>query len=81
MLSYPDFSCSDSQAESPTLAAFSEFISELDVPSSSSFRNNVAVVESGRPFTPAMFERVLRNFTPDVLNNMSGRPRFVTPMF
>ncbi|XP_009108961.1 ubiquitin carboxyl-terminal hydrolase 24 [Brassica rapa] len=63
------------KAESPTLAAFSEFISELDVPSSSSFRNNVAVVESGRPFTPAMFERVLRNFTPDVLNNMSGRPR------
>lgn len=67
-----------SQAESPTLAAFSEFISELDAPSSSSFRNNVAVVESGRPFTPAMFEGVLRNFTPDVLNNMSGRPRFVT---
>nr|VDD05059.1 unnamed protein product [Brassica rapa] len=64
------------KAESPTLAAFSEFISELDVPSSSSFRNNVAVVESGRPFTPAMFEGVLRNFTPDVLNNMSGRPRF-----
>ncbi|KAG2244993.1 hypothetical protein Bca52824_093179 [Brassica carinata] len=63
------------KAESPTLAAFSEFISELDVPISSSFRNNVAVVESGRPFTPAMFETVLRNFTPDVLNNMSGRPR------
>ncbi|KAF8073291.1 hypothetical protein N665_1122s0020 [Sinapis alba] len=63
------------KADSPTLAAFSEFISELDVPSSSSFRNNVTVVESGRPFTPAMFERVLRNFTPDVLNNMSGRPR------
>ncbi|CAN6919076.1 unnamed protein product [Brassica oleracea] len=61
--------------ESPTLAAFSEFISELDAPSSSTFRNNVAVVESGRPFTPAMFEKVLRNFTPDVLNNMSGRPR------
>ncbi|KAJ4880568.1 Ubiquitin carboxyl-terminal hydrolase 24 [Raphanus sativus] len=63
------------KADSPTLAAFSEFISELDVPSSSSFRNNVAVVESGRPFTPSMFEGVLRNFTPDVLNNMSGRPR------
>ncbi|KAF2584566.1 hypothetical protein F2Q70_00034186, partial [Brassica cretica] len=63
------------KAESPTLAAFSEFISELDAPSSSTFRNNVAVVESGRPFTPAMFEKVLRNFTPDVLNNMSGRPR------
>ncbi|CAG7884810.1 unnamed protein product [Brassica rapa] len=48
-----------------------------DIPkiSSSSFRNNVAVVESGRPFTPAMFEAVLRSFTPDVLNNMSGRPR------
>ncbi|KAF8110809.1 hypothetical protein N665_0078s0003 [Sinapis alba] len=63
------------KAESPTLAAFSEFISELDAPSSSSFRNNVAVVESGRPFTPAMFEAVLTKFTPDVLNNMSGRPR------
>ncbi|CAH8352900.1 unnamed protein product [Eruca vesicaria subsp. sativa] len=63
------------KAESPTLTAFSEFISELDVPSSSSFRNNVAVVQSGRPFTPAMFEAVLRKFTPDVLNNMSGRPR------
>ncbi|RIA05181.1 hypothetical protein BRARA_K00515, partial [Brassica rapa] len=63
------------KAESPTLSAFSEFISELDAPSSSSFRNNVAVVESSRPFTPAMFEGVLRNFTPDVLNNMSGRPR------
>ncbi|XP_013730767.1 ubiquitin carboxyl-terminal hydrolase 24 isoform X1 [Brassica napus] len=63
------------KTESPTLAAFSEFISELDAPSSSTFRNNVTVVESGRPFTPAMFETVLRNFTPDVLNNMSGRPR------
>ncbi|KAJ0251775.1 Ubiquitin carboxyl-terminal hydrolase 24 [Hirschfeldia incana] len=63
------------KTESPTLAAFSEFITELDVPSSSSFRNNVAVVESGRPFTPAMFEAVLRKFTPDVANNMSGRPR------
>ncbi|VVB17295.1 unnamed protein product [Arabis nemorensis] len=63
------------KAESPTLAAFSEFISELDVPMTSSFRNNVAVVEAGRPFTPSMFEGVLRNFTPDVLNNMSGRPR------
>ncbi|KAF8097519.1 hypothetical protein N665_0286s0029 [Sinapis alba] len=63
------------KAECPTLTAFSEFISELDAPSSSSFRNNVTVVESGRPFTPSMFEKVLRNFTPDVLNNMSGRPR------
>ncbi|KAG2238269.1 hypothetical protein Bca52824_092481 [Brassica carinata] len=63
------------KAECPTLSAFSEFISELDAPSSSSFRNNVAVVESGRPFTPSMFEGVLRSFTPDVLNNMSGRPR------
>ncbi|CAN8326694.1 unnamed protein product [Cochlearia groenlandica] len=64
-----------SQAESPTLAAFSEFIAELDAPNSSSFRKGSVVVESGRPFTPAMFEGVLRKFTPDVLNNMSGRPR------
>ncbi|CAN8288780.1 unnamed protein product [Cochlearia groenlandica] len=43
-------------AESPTLAAFSEFIAELDAPSSSSSRKSSVVVEYGRPFTPAMFE-------------------------
>ncbi|XP_010547327.1 PREDICTED: ubiquitin carboxyl-terminal hydrolase 24-like isoform X2 [Tarenaya hassleriana] len=59
----------------PTLAAFSEFISELEAPSGTSTRNNAAVVEAGRPFTPLMFEGVLRKFTPDVPNNMSGRPR------
>ncbi|XP_010557845.1 PREDICTED: ubiquitin carboxyl-terminal hydrolase 24-like [Tarenaya hassleriana] len=63
------------KAECPTLAAFSEFIAELEPPSSSSLRNNAAVVVAGRPFTPAMFEEVLRKFTPDVPNNMSGRPR------
>lgn len=34
-------------------------------------------VETGRPFSPAMFEGVLKNFTPDVPNKISGRPRFV----
>uniref|UniRef100_A0A6N2K1Y8 ubiquitinyl hydrolase 1 n=1 Tax=Salix viminalis TaxID=40686 RepID=A0A6N2K1Y8_SALVM len=31
--------------------------------------------ETGRPFRPAMFESVLKNFTPDVPNSISGRPR------
>lgn len=34
-------------------------------------------VETGRPFSPAVFQSVLKNFTPDVPNKISGRPRFV----
>lgn len=33
------------------------------------------VLETGKPFSPIMFEPVLKNFTPDVPTSMSGRPR------
>ncbi|XP_050154099.1 ubiquitin carboxyl-terminal hydrolase 24-like isoform X1 [Malus sylvestris] len=60
----------------PTLSAFAEFVSEFDMPSGSSSKNkDASVLETGRPFSPAMFEGVLKNFTPDVPTNISGRPR------
>ncbi|KAL5762599.1 hypothetical protein ACOSP7_018863 [Xanthoceras sorbifolium] len=60
----------------PTLTAFIEFIADFDMPCGSSLKKkDVAVLETGRPFKPAMFEAVLKNFTPDVPNSISGRPR------
>lgn len=44
---------------------------------SSTKKKDLSVVETGRAFKPAMFEAVLKNFTPDVPNSISGRPRFV----
>lgn len=44
----------------------------------SSSKKDPAVTETGRPFRPCMFEAVLKNFSPDVPNTLSGRPRFVT---
>lgn len=38
-------------------------------------------MQTGRPFSPAMFEVVLKNFTPDVPNSISGRPRYVLIFF
>ncbi|KAM1412981.1 hypothetical protein ACFXTO_025640 [Malus domestica] len=58
----------------PTLSAFAEFVSEFDMPSGSSSKDrDVSVLETGRPFSPAMFEGVLKNFTPDVRTSISGR--------
>ncbi|KAI5342071.1 hypothetical protein L3X38_009946 [Prunus dulcis] len=60
----------------PTLGAFAEFVSEFDMPSGSSSKNkDASVLETGRPFSPAMFEGVLKIFTPDVPTSISGRPR------
>ncbi|KAK7263942.1 hypothetical protein RJT34_31541 [Clitoria ternatea] len=60
----------------PTLAAFSEFLTQFDMPSTiNSKMQDADAFESGRPFCPIMFEGVLKNFTPDVPNNFSGRPR------
>ncbi|XP_050232237.1 ubiquitin carboxyl-terminal hydrolase 24 [Mercurialis annua] len=59
----------------PTLTAFVEFLFEFDVPSSCSLKKDTAIVETGRPFSPAMFEGILKKFTPDVPNSISGRPR------
>lgn len=38
-------------------------------------------LESGRAFCPVMFEETLKNFTPDVPNSISGRPRLVRILF
>ncbi|XP_020214834.1 ubiquitin carboxyl-terminal hydrolase 24 [Cajanus cajan] len=60
----------------PTLLAFAEFIAQFDMPSSTKLKNqDTDTFESGRPFCPVMFEGVLKNFTPDVPNSISGRPR------
>ncbi|XP_022873048.1 ubiquitin carboxyl-terminal hydrolase 24-like isoform X2 [Olea europaea var. sylvestris] len=60
----------------PTLRAFVEFISHFDMEDdSSSKRNEKTVLETGRPFRPVMFESILKSFTPDVPDNLSGRPR------
>ncbi|XP_058070376.1 ubiquitin carboxyl-terminal hydrolase 24 [Magnolia sinica] len=60
----------------PTLRAFVEFISDFDMHTdSSSKKNETVVLQSGRPFSPVMFEPVLKNFTPDLPSSISGRPR------
>ncbi|CAB4286305.1 unnamed protein product [Prunus armeniaca] len=60
----------------PTLGAFAEFVSEFDEPSGSSSKNkDTSVLDTGRPFSPAMFEGILKNFTPDVPTSILGRLR------
>ncbi|XP_010250989.1 PREDICTED: ubiquitin carboxyl-terminal hydrolase 24-like [Nelumbo nucifera] len=60
----------------PTLCAFVEFISDFDMPTDSNLKKKeMTVIETGRPFSPTMFEPVLKNFTPDVPYCISGRPR------
>ncbi|XP_054815973.1 ubiquitin carboxyl-terminal hydrolase 24 [Prosopis cineraria] len=59
----------------PTLTAFAEFIAQFDMPNSTNVKKKDDALELGRPFCPAMFEGVLKNFTPDVPNSISGRPR------
>ncbi|KAF9622509.1 hypothetical protein IFM89_031913 [Coptis chinensis] len=59
----------------PTLYAFVEFISDFEMPADSSLKKNeMANLLTGRPFKPAMFESILKHFTPDVPNSISGRP-------
>ncbi|KAJ7949282.1 Ubiquitin carboxyl-terminal hydrolase [Quillaja saponaria] len=60
----------------PTLSAFAEFVSYFDMPcGTNSKTKDVSAIETGRPFTPAMFESVLNIFTPDVPSSTSGRLR------
>lgn len=58
----------------PTLATFTEFISEFKMPVGANPKD-MNPMQTGRPFSPAMFEVVLKNFTPDIPNSISGRPR------
>ncbi|WVZ66949.1 hypothetical protein U9M48_016101 [Paspalum notatum var. saurae] len=60
----------------PTLNAFVEFISQYDVLDESVMKKNEkAVTVAAKPLNPAMFDTVLRNFTPDVPAGTSARPR------
>lgn len=59
----------------PTSTAFAEFIADFDMPNGSSLKKDATNLETGGPFRPAMFERVLKKFTPDVPSSISGRPR------
>nr|XP_016465438.1 PREDICTED: ubiquitin carboxyl-terminal hydrolase 24-like [Nicotiana tabacum] len=64
------------QAGYPTLHAFIQFISEFGIFSDSSMKKKETIFpEIGQPFRPLMFESVLQNFTPDVPNSLTGRPR------
>ncbi|ONM60463.1 Ubiquitin carboxyl-terminal hydrolase 24 [Zea mays] len=60
----------------PTLSAFVELISQLDVPDESVIKKNEKVITvAAKPLNPAMFDAVLRNFTPDVPAGITARPR------
>ena len=60
----------------PTLKAFVEFIAQFDMPIRINIKKkDTDSLEFGRAFCPVMFEDVLKNFTPDVPNSISGRPR------
>lgn len=39
--------------------------------------NENTAVRTGVPFRPIMFDSILKSFTPDIPDNLSGRPRFV----
>ncbi|KAJ0806076.1 putative ubiquitinyl hydrolase 1 [Helianthus annuus] len=60
----------------PTLRAFVKFISGFDVPSGRrSKKEDEFLLEIGKPLRPVMFDSVLNNFSPDMPNSFSGRPR------
>lgn len=55
-----------------------EFVSEFEMPlGGNSKKTETNILDVGMPFRPAMFEAVLKKFTPDVPSSISGRPRFV----
>ncbi|GAB2266676.1 hypothetical protein Dimus_001671 [Dionaea muscipula] len=60
----------------PTLNAFVDFLLAIRMPSGSSLgEKDISTILTGRPFSPAMFEDVLKNFTPDIASGISSRPR------
>uniref|UniRef100_A0A0D9X2I0 Peptidase C19 ubiquitin carboxyl-terminal hydrolase domain-containing protein n=1 Tax=Leersia perrieri TaxID=77586 RepID=A0A0D9X2I0_9ORYZ len=62
----------------PTLSAFVEFISQFDVHDDSNMKKNEKFATvSAKSINPAMFDTVLRNFTPDVPAGTSARPSAV----
>ncbi|KAK4356497.1 hypothetical protein RND71_025468 [Anisodus tanguticus] len=64
------------EAGYPTLYAFVQFISDFGIFIDSSMKKKDTIVSDiGLPIRPLMFESVLKNFTPDVPNSLTGRPR------
>lgn len=63
-----------SKVSYPTIAAFAGFIAEFDIPCGVKL-NQRNTIQTGVPFSPTIFEGVLKKFTPDVHNSISGRPR------
>ncbi|KAJ6791740.1 ubiquitin carboxyl-terminal hydrolase 24 [Iris pallida] len=60
----------------PILQAFIEFISDFGVPDDPrAKKQEKGVLETGKPFSPLMFDPVLKLFTPDIPISLSGRPR------
>ncbi|KAL5719861.1 ubiquitinyl hydrolase 1 [Ranunculus cassubicifolius] len=60
----------------PMLHAFVKFISDFDLPGDFNLKKtDNTVLQTGRPLSPTMFEPILKLFTPDVPNSISGRPR------
>lgn len=60
------------------MRAFVDFISDFDMLTDSvEKRNEKTALETGIPFRPVMFDSILKTFTPDIPDNLSGRPRFV----
>lgn len=60
----------------PTLRAFVDFISDFDILTDSVEKGNEnTAVRTGGPFRPIMFDSILKSFTPDIPDNLSGRPR------
>ncbi|KAL8156556.1 hypothetical protein AgCh_001596 [Apium graveolens] len=64
-----------SKVNYPTLAAFADFVSVLEPNDITLKKKDILVLEIGRPFSPSMFESVLKKFTPDVSSSISVRPR------
>ncbi|XP_051143668.1 ubiquitin carboxyl-terminal hydrolase 24-like isoform X2 [Andrographis paniculata] len=60
----------------PTLCAFVDFISDFDMlPDSICKLDGKNVLGTGKSFRPIMFDSILKSFTPDIPDNLSGRPR------
>lgn len=64
-----------SKAVCPTLSAFAEFVASFDKPNSGIVKKDSSILEAGRPFSPSMFNVVLKQFTPDIPSGISGRAR------
>ncbi|KAL9675694.1 hypothetical protein QQ045_003899 [Rhodiola kirilowii] len=60
----------------PTITAFVKFVSDFVIHRTvSATKKSTTIVETASPFSPSMFEEVLKKFTPDIPSGLLGRPR------